>query len=97
MRSLQYAGACVGAQLVGSAPADAGLLLRHADDFDRYGLTNRESEVACLMMEGLDAPAMAGRLVVSRATINTHVRHIYEKTGAHCREEMLALFDEVPE
>ena len=86
-----------GAQLVGSAPADAGLLLQHADDFDRYGLTNRESEVACLMMEGLDAPAMAGRLVVSRATINTHVRHIYEKTGAHCREEMLALFDEVPE
>ena len=87
----------VGAQLVESAPADAGLLLRHADDFDRYGLTNRESEVACLMMEGLDAPAMADRLVVSRATINTHVRHIYEKTGAHCREEMLALFDEVPE
>ena len=87
----------VGAQLVGPAPADAGLLLRHADDFDRYGLTNRESEVACLMMEGLDAPAMAGRLVVSRATINTHVRHIYEKAGTHCREEMLALFDEVPE
>ncbi len=87
----------MGAQLVGPAPADAGLLLRHADDFDRYGLTNRESEVACLMMEGLDAPAMAGRLVVSRATVNTHVRHIYEKTGAHCREEMLALFDEMPE
>ena len=45
---------------------------------------------------GLDAPGVAERLCVSRATVNTHVRHIYEKMGVHARDEMVAALGQVP-
>lgn len=48
------------------------------------------------MLAGLDAPGIARELVVSRATANTHVRHIYEKTGVHSRQGLAALLGEEP-
>lgn len=75
---------------------DEGQRQRYAVAFARYGLTAREAEVACLLVEGLDAPAVAQRLCVSRATVNTHVRHIYEKMDVHARDEMVAALGRVP-
>ena len=69
---------------------------RYSVAFARWGLTAREAEVACLLVEGLDAPGVAERLCVSRATVNTHVRHIYEKMGVHARDEMVAALGQVP-
>ncbi len=69
---------------------------RYSVAFARYGLTAREAEVACLLIEGLDAPHMAQSLCVSRATVNTHVRHIYEKLGVHARDEMVGVLGGVP-
>lgn len=76
---------------------DEGQRQRYSVSFARWGLTAREAEVACLLAEGLDAPSMAQRLCVSRATVNTHLRHIYEKMGVHSRGEMVATLGRVPE
>jgi DNA-binding NarL/FixJ family response regulator len=49
------------------------------------GLTPREVEVLALIAEGLTNAEIAGRLVVSGATVKTHVNHIFAKTGARDR------------
>lgn len=58
------------------------------------GLTAREAEVFLLVLGELDAPAIAEELSVSRATVNTHVQHIYRKFGVHGRRELLAVLGE---
>jgi DNA-binding NarL/FixJ family response regulator len=49
------------------------------------GLTPREAEVLALIAEGLTNTEIADRLVVSAATVKTHVNHIFAKTGARDR------------
>lgn len=44
-------------------------------------LTDREREVLALMAEGLTDRGIAGQLVVSTKTVETHVRHILLKLG----------------
>ena len=47
----------------------------------------REVEVLALIAEGLTNAEIAGRLVVSGATVKTHVNHIFAKTGARDRAQ----------
>jgi DNA-binding NarL/FixJ family response regulator len=51
------------------------------------GLTPREAEVLELIAEGLTNAEIADRLVVSAATVKTHVNHIFAKTGARDRAQ----------
>ena len=46
------------------------------------GLTEREHEVLALAAEGLSTTEMADRMFVSRATIKTHLAHVYAKLDA---------------
>ncbi|MET9357448.1 response regulator transcription factor [Streptomyces sp. NPDC006617] len=46
------------------------------------GLTPREAEVLALIAQGLSNPEICARLVVSRATVKTHVNRIFSKIGA---------------
>ena len=50
-------------------------------------LTPTELEVAALVAEGLTNPQVATRLLISRATVKTHVSHIFTKLGigSRCR------------
>jgi NarL family two-component system response regulator LiaR len=54
-------------------------------------LTPREREVLRLMIKGLNNTAIAGQLVVSPATIKTHVSSILAKLGVASRTEAVAL------
>lgn len=62
-----------------------------APNTPNFGLTEREMEVLALLVEGLNNPEIAERLVVSRSTAKAHVSHILEKLGAGSRAEAVAL------
>jgi DNA-binding CsgD family transcriptional regulator len=49
--------------------------------FNSYGLTEREKEIARLMVEGLDNKDIGERLFVSNSTIAFHVTNIFRKFG----------------
>ncbi len=50
-------------------------------------LTRREAEVLKLIAAGLSNTEIAAALVVSNATVKTHVNHIFSKTGARDRAQ----------
>jgi DNA-binding CsgD family transcriptional regulator len=54
-------------------------------------LTARELEVLRLAAVGLNNPAIAAELVISRKTASVHVSHILDKLGAHTRGEAVAI------
>jgi DNA-binding NarL/FixJ family response regulator len=66
------------AAVLDSAPRDAVA----PDD-----LTTRELEVLKLIAAGLSNAEIAASLVVSAATVKTHVNHIFAKTGARDRAQ----------
>ena len=52
-------------------------------------LTPSELEVARLVGEHLSNPEIAGRLFVSRATVKTHLVHIFNKLGIDSRSQLV--------
>jgi DNA-binding CsgD family transcriptional regulator len=60
-----------------------------------YGLSAREQEVLALLGKGRDAPYIREALFISRNTVNTHVKHIYQKLDIHSKQELLDLLDKV--
>jgi DNA-binding CsgD family transcriptional regulator len=54
-------------------------------------LTPTEREVVRLVAEGLSNPDIAARMFVSRATVKTHLAHVYAKLGVSNRTELAAL------
>jgi DNA-binding NarL/FixJ family response regulator len=55
----------------------------------RSSLTEREWEVADLLVEGATTSQIAEALHVSTATVRTHVKHILGKLGMHSRGEAI--------
>jgi ATP/maltotriose-dependent transcriptional regulator MalT len=49
-------------------------------------LTAREIEVLRLLAQDLSNPQIAGRLVVSRRTVDAHLRSIYDKLSVKSRD-----------
>ena len=57
---------------------------------DAYGLTERERAVTELVAQGLATEAIAGRLHISRWTVQDHLKVIFEKVGVSTRGKLVA-------
>lgn len=83
----------------GGAPARQGA----ADLYERgcarlaecCGLTAREAEVLLPLVRGRSNSSIAAALTVGTETVRTHIRHIYQKTGIHSREELMDTVEEL--
>lgn len=58
------------------------------------GLTSREREILELWVTGHRLDYVAESLFISKNTVKTHLRHIYQKTQTSNKEELLVLFEQ---
>jgi DNA-binding NarL/FixJ family response regulator len=61
-----------------------------ADEALPDGLTPREAEVMSLIAAGLSNAEIADRLVITEATVKSHVNHLFGKTGVRDRAQAVA-------
>jgi two-component system, NarL family, nitrate/nitrite response regulator NarL len=70
------------------ADVASDIRLREVDE--RPALSPREQQVLELAADGLTIPQMGSRLAVSKATVKTHMLHMYEKLGVTERSAAVA-------
>ena len=58
------------------------------------GLSERENEVALLLLKGWPYRLIGEKLFISESTVKTHVLSIYGKLGVHSRTELIQKFSE---
>ena len=64
-----------------------------SEDFARaQGLSNRETEVVLLLLEGRSLRYIQNELYISEGTARTHVKRIYAKLGVHSKQELIDYF-----
>ena len=56
----------------------------------QLSISQRESEVLALLVDGLSNRHIAAQLVVGEETVKTHLRSIYRKLGVHDRSHAVA-------
>lgn len=80
----------------GGAVMNPGIALKVLDYFQpqkiESPLTERETQVLQLLAEGLSYKMAADRLFLSFNTVNTHVKHIYEKLHVSSLGEAIAFY-----
>lgn len=83
-------------------PGEAGSITSSADTTidgicqrltEEHGLSGREAEILGYLARGRSQPYIREELVLSKNTVATHVKHIYQKLGVHSRQELLDLFE----
>ena len=68
------------------------LLAHQAEEMSAtYGLSNRETEVAELLLAGRSRPYIRDELIISLNTVHAHARNIYAKCGVHSQQEFMDL------
>ncbi len=60
-----------------------------AEVAEEFSLSAREREILGLIARGYTTSTISTKLVISPYTVNTHIRHIYEKMQIHKRSELL--------
>jgi DNA-binding NarL/FixJ family response regulator len=71
-------------------PEPSGVLAGPEDSRPPDGLTAREAEVLTEIAAGLSNAEIAAKLVVSDATVKTHINHLLAKTGMRDRAQLVA-------
>jgi two-component system NarL family response regulator len=80
----------IAAAMAGRMLAELGGRSPDTPDDPLGSLSEREREVLTLLAEGLRNREIAERLVISEATVKTHVRHVLEKLRFRNRSEAAA-------
>lgn len=80
------------------APAEATLVIPPRCRWlaSSYNLTERETDVLALLLDGRSVPYIQETLHVSANTAKTHIRHIYQKTDVHNRQDLITLAQGAP-
>ncbi len=60
-----------------------------------FELSPKETEVMILFAKGRSATRIQEELFISKGTVSTHLRHIYQKMDVHSKQEMLDLIEGV--
>jgi DNA-binding CsgD family transcriptional regulator len=68
-----------------AAPADVAPLVLQA-----YGLTDRETQVAHLVLRGRSTSEIAEDLSIAALTVQQHLKAVFDKTAVHSRRELMA-------
>ena len=89
-RSLEHGFGEQGQAVVFFRPAEAKVEPPLRALAERYGLTGTEARVLAGLLGGADARRLAERHGVAVSTIRTHLHHLFEKTGARNRAELVA-------
>jgi len=79
-----------------SGPAQPGRRRPARQTTGWASLTEREQAVAALAAAGRSNPEIARRLYISRETVQTHLKHIFEKLGVDSRTALAAVAAERP-
>jgi DNA-binding CsgD family transcriptional regulator len=59
----------------------------------RFGISHRESDIIEMMARGFSNSAIAEKLYISTLTVKNHVYHIYQKTGAGNKVQLLNMIN----
>ncbi|MEY8562810.1 LuxR family transcriptional regulator [Eggerthellaceae bacterium 3-80] len=59
-----------------------------------HSLSGREREILSYLARGRSQPYIREELILSKNTVATHVKHIYQKLDVHSRQELLDLIEE---
>ena len=90
------AGTATGTAADGTAPrpaSESALDERCRELTERCGLSGREAEILAYLARGRSQPYIREELVLSKNTVATHVKHIYQKLNVHSRQELIDLFE----
>ena len=90
------AGRHPGTAADGTAPrpaSESALDERCRELTERCGLSGREAEILAYLARGRSQPYIREELVLSKNTVATHVKHIYQKLNVHSRQELIDLFE----
>ncbi len=68
-----------------AGPAEVAPLVLQA-----YGLTDREAQVAQLVLRGLSTAEIADGLSIAALTVQQHLKSVFDKTGVRSRRELVA-------
>lgn len=60
---------------------------------ERFKLSPRELDVLRLLVKGRSVPYMREALMISKSTVETHIKHLYSKCDVHSKQELIDLVE----
>ncbi|WP_314009534.1 helix-turn-helix transcriptional regulator [Cryptobacterium curtum] len=91
------AGKLTVSQAVMDPPGQSDAAIRARLIAERNGLSEREQDVLEAWLKGYTASSVGDHLHISKNTVKTHLKHIYQKTGVTDKEELITLSSDLSE